>query len=232
MKPVGLEQLHLPAVRPGALGALHLHRQVRLHLRRAADADRHLRRLPDAEEFPRPRRHLHHPDDADDAVAGRRRLPVALHAQFGVGHRQLPALLGRLRQDRLARPDHAGAVGGGRRRHLDVDAVHRAACHRRVPRHSRDDLRSRRGRWREPGLPLLPHHPADVGAGPVHRADPAPDRQLQAVRSLRGADRRRARHRAPRPSRSRWPRPRSAISTPARRRRWPSSCSSSSSACR
>ena len=30
-------------------------------------------------------------------------------------------------------------------------------------------------------LPLLPRHAADVGAGPVHRADPAPDRCLQAV---------------------------------------------------
>ena len=57
--------------------------------------------------------------------------------------------LGRLRQDRLARPDQRRAVGGGGGRHLDVDAVHRPACHRRVPRHSRDDLRSGRGRRRE-----------------------------------------------------------------------------------
>ncbi len=184
-------------------------------------------------ELQGPRHHLHHPDDADDALA----VVVGflwrymLNSEWGIVNFLLSSV-GIAKVDWLGQTNAALLWAAAAADTWMWNALHRAAGHRRVPCIPETIYEAARGRWRKPRLQVLPHHAAHVGARAVHRADPQAHRLVQAVTisSSRSPEAGRAPARRPSPSLS--PRPPSAISTRARPRRSPSSCSSSSSACR
>ena len=92
----------------------------------AADGARVLDRLPDLAPGPRPRAADDAVPHADDALAGRRRALLAVHARHAVRRHQLAAGLARAGPVEWLTNQRMALAVGHPRRHLAVDAVHHA----------------------------------------------------------------------------------------------------------
>ena len=121
-----VRELHRRPHGPGGARARAHDADLRRRRRWTADAARLHDRVPDLAPGQGPRRAHHALPDPDDALAGRRRPVLEVHARRAVRRRELVPGQPRPRPRRVADAAAPRAALAGHRRHLAVDAVHHA----------------------------------------------------------------------------------------------------------